>query len=90
MLDGGGGRARGSAAEPAGEETQTMPGGTRRGAGPCPGTRGVEAAAIDGVPAIVDELAAKAEPGDVVLVMSNGEFGGLWTKLLDRLAASRA
>ncbi len=53
-------------------------------------TRGVEAAAIDGVPAIVDELAAKAEPGDVVLVMSNGEFGGLWTKLLDRLASSRA
>ena len=53
-------------------------------------SRGVEAAAIDGVPAIVDELAANAEPGDVVLVMSNGEFGGLWTKLLDRLAASRA
>jgi UDP-N-acetylmuramate: L-alanyl-gamma-D-glutamyl-meso-diaminopimelate ligase len=48
--------------------------------------RGVEAAAIDGVPAIVDQLAANAEPGDVVLVMSNGEFGGLWTKLLDRLA----
>jgi len=50
-------------------------------------TRGVEAAAIDGVPAIIDQLAANAEPGDVVLVMSNGEFGGLWTKLLDRLAA---
>ena len=49
-------------------------------------TRGVEAAAIDGVPAIIDQLAANAEPGDVVLVMSNGEFGGLWTKLLDRLA----
>jgi UDP-N-acetylmuramate: L-alanyl-gamma-D-glutamyl-meso-diaminopimelate ligase len=50
-------------------------------------TRGVEAAAIDGVPAIIDQLAANAEPGDVVLVMSNGDFGGLWTKLLDRLAS---
>ena len=47
--------------------------------------RGVAAAAIDGVPAIVEHLAADAQPGDVVLVMSNGEFGGLWTKLLARL-----
>ncbi len=52
--------------------------------------RGVEAAAIDGVPAIVDHLSERAQPGDVVLVMSNGEFGGLWTKLLARLAKRRA
>jgi len=52
--------------------------------------RAVEAAAIDGVPAIVDHVATHARSGDVVLVMSNGDFGGLWTKLLERLAASRA
>ena len=52
--------------------------------------RGVAAAAIDGVPAIVDHLVANALPGDVVLVMSNGDFGGLWTQLLERLAAPRA
>ena len=48
--------------------------------------RGVDAAAIDGVPAIVEHLAAGSQSGDVVLVMSNGAFGGLWTKLLERLA----
>lgn len=52
-------------------------------------TRGVEAAAIDGVPAIVEHLAANAQSGDVVLVMSNGEFGGLWTKLLAKLGDAK-
>jgi len=47
--------------------------------------RGVEAAAIEGVDAIVGHLAATAREGDVVLVMSNGDFGGLWGKLLARL-----
>jgi UDP-N-acetylmuramate: L-alanyl-gamma-D-glutamyl-meso-diaminopimelate ligase len=47
--------------------------------------RGVDAAALEGVDAIVDHLAAGAAPGDVVLVMSNGDFGGLWGKLLARL-----
>jgi UDP-N-acetylmuramate: L-alanyl-gamma-D-glutamyl-meso-diaminopimelate ligase len=51
--------------------------------------RGVEAAAIDGVPAIVEHLAASAQGGDVVLVMSNGEFGGLWTKLLAKLSDAK-
>jgi UDP-N-acetylmuramate: L-alanyl-gamma-D-glutamyl-meso-diaminopimelate ligase len=49
--------------------------------------RGVDAAALEGVDAIVDHLAAGAAPGDVVLVMSNGDFGGLWGKLLAKLAA---
>jgi UDP-N-acetylmuramate: L-alanyl-gamma-D-glutamyl-meso-diaminopimelate ligase len=52
--------------------------------------RGIEGAAIDSVPAIVEHLVTNARPDDVVLVMSNGDFGGLWTKLLERLAASRA
>ena len=47
--------------------------------------RGVEAQAIDGVDAIVETLHRTCEPGDVVLVMSNGSFGNVWEKLLDRL-----
>jgi UDP-N-acetylmuramate: L-alanyl-gamma-D-glutamyl-meso-diaminopimelate ligase len=49
--------------------------------------RGRDAAALEGVPAIVDHLAAASAPGDVVLVMSNGDFGGLWGKLLERLGS---
>jgi UDP-N-acetylmuramate: L-alanyl-gamma-D-glutamyl-meso-diaminopimelate ligase len=33
------------------------------------------------VPAIV----SAARPGDVVVAMSNGAFGGIWGKLLDTL-----
>jgi len=47
--------------------------------------RGRDAVAIDGVTAIVDHLVATSQPGDVVLVMSNGDFGGLWGRLLSRL-----
>jgi UDP-N-acetylmuramate: L-alanyl-gamma-D-glutamyl-meso-diaminopimelate ligase len=47
--------------------------------------RGGDAEAIDGVDAIVARLAETSHPGDVVLVMSNGDFGGLWGKLLERL-----
>ena len=47
--------------------------------------RGVEADSVDGVPAIVERLAAEAQPGDVVLIMSNGAFGGIWEKLLAAL-----
>jgi UDP-N-acetylmuramate: L-alanyl-gamma-D-glutamyl-meso-diaminopimelate ligase len=49
--------------------------------------RGVEAVAIDGVDAIVDELAGTLVPGDVVLGMSNGGFGGFYDKLLAKLRA---
>jgi UDP-N-acetylmuramate: L-alanyl-gamma-D-glutamyl-meso-diaminopimelate ligase len=48
---------------------------------------GVDAEAIEGVDAIVERLAATCRDGDVVLVMSNGDFGGLWGKLLERLQA---
>jgi UDP-N-acetylmuramate: L-alanyl-gamma-D-glutamyl-meso-diaminopimelate ligase len=47
--------------------------------------RGVDAVAIDGVDAIVRHLAATCREGDVVLAMSNGDFGGLWEKLLEAL-----
>jgi UDP-N-acetylmuramate: L-alanyl-gamma-D-glutamyl-meso-diaminopimelate ligase len=47
--------------------------------------RGVEAEALDGADTIAERLAAGARPGDVVLVMSNGDFGGLCGKLLAKL-----
>jgi UDP-N-acetylmuramate: L-alanyl-gamma-D-glutamyl-meso-diaminopimelate ligase len=47
--------------------------------------RGLPANAIDGVEAIVLQLATECEPGDVVLVMSNGAFDDIWQRLLDAL-----
>jgi UDP-N-acetylmuramate: L-alanyl-gamma-D-glutamyl-meso-diaminopimelate ligase len=47
--------------------------------------RGRAAWAIDGVDGIVEHVAESCDPGDVVLVMSNGDFGGIWEKLLARL-----
>jgi UDP-N-acetylmuramate: L-alanyl-gamma-D-glutamyl-meso-diaminopimelate ligase len=40
---------------------------------------------LPGVPEIVDLVAAEAKPGDVIAVLSNGGFGGIHQKLLDRL-----
>jgi UDP-N-acetylmuramate: L-alanyl-gamma-D-glutamyl-meso-diaminopimelate ligase len=48
-------------------------------------SRGVPAEAIDGVPAIVDRLVSGAKPDDVILVMSNGSFGGLIDRLVTAL-----
>ena len=45
------------------------------------------AACHEDLEALVDELAARLEPGDHVLVMSNGGFGGIHEKLLARLRA---
>ena len=39
--------------------------------------RGVPSRLVDGVSAIRDYLVGSARPGDVVVVMSNGAFGGL-------------
>jgi UDP-N-acetylmuramate: L-alanyl-gamma-D-glutamyl-meso-diaminopimelate ligase len=47
--------------------------------------RGLDAVALESVEAIVDHLSRGCEPGDVVLVMSNGDFGGIWEKLLAAL-----
>jgi UDP-N-acetylmuramate: L-alanyl-gamma-D-glutamyl-meso-diaminopimelate ligase len=47
--------------------------------------RGRDARALDGVDAIVDYLAESCRPGDVVVTLSNGGFGGIWDKLLARL-----
>lgn len=49
--------------------------------------QGGEAVAIDGVDAIVDHLVGLHVPGDVIVTLSNGAFGAIWEKLLDRLGA---
>lgn len=49
--------------------------------------RGVEAEALAGADGIAEHLARTARPGDVVVLMSNGAFGNVWQKLLDRLRA---
>jgi UDP-N-acetylmuramate: L-alanyl-gamma-D-glutamyl-meso-diaminopimelate ligase len=51
---------------------------------------GERAAVFDSVDAIVARVAAQAVPGDQVLVMSNGGFGGIHQKLLDAITASMA
>ena len=49
-------------------------------------TSGTPAAAFATVPELVDEVAAESKPGDLVLVMSNGGFGGFIERLLERLS----
>ncbi len=46
---------------------------------------GERAAVLESVAAIVERIAAESAPGDQVLVMSNGGFGGIHQKLLDAL-----
>jgi UDP-N-acetylmuramate: L-alanyl-gamma-D-glutamyl-meso-diaminopimelate ligase len=49
--------------------------------------RGIPAIARDEVDEIVEYVAGAARVGDVLLVMSNGDFEGIWEKLLAALAA---
>jgi UDP-N-acetylmuramate: L-alanyl-gamma-D-glutamyl-meso-diaminopimelate ligase len=39
---------------------------------------------------LIEDIASAARPGDRVLVMSNGGFGGIHQRLLDRLARQTA
>ena len=48
--------------------------------------KGVDASLCVDVDDIVGRIKSKAKPGDVVLVMSNGGFGGIYEKLLKELA----
>jgi UDP-N-acetylmuramate: L-alanyl-gamma-D-glutamyl-meso-diaminopimelate ligase len=50
--------------------------------------RGVPAVALPDVDAIVAHVATHAQSGDVLVVMSNGDFGGVWEKLLAALGSS--
>lgn len=47
---------------------------------------GSKATVQDDLDALIESIAAAARPGDHVLVMSNGGFGGIHEKLLKRLA----
>lgn len=47
--------------------------------------KGVDASLCESVDDIVAKLKEKARPGDVILVMSNGGFGGIYEKLLKTL-----
>ena len=49
---------------------------------------GTKAACYDDMTALVEAIVAAARPGDHVLVMSNGGFGGLHAKLLRALAGA--
>jgi UDP-N-acetylmuramate: L-alanyl-gamma-D-glutamyl-meso-diaminopimelate ligase len=51
---------------------------------------GSAAKVADSVPSLVSLVMAAARPGDHVLVMSNGGFGGIHGKLLEALAAPAA
>jgi UDP-N-acetylmuramate: L-alanyl-gamma-D-glutamyl-meso-diaminopimelate ligase len=46
---------------------------------------GKQAAYLSDVDAIVAHIAQNAQGGEVVCVFSNGGFGGIHTKLLERL-----
>jgi len=48
---------------------------------------GGKALCCDRLDRLVAAIAAEAKPGDQVLVMSNGSFGGIHQQLLDRLSA---
>jgi UDP-N-acetylmuramate: L-alanyl-gamma-D-glutamyl-meso-diaminopimelate ligase len=48
--------------------------------------RGKAAQALPSVEAIVDYLALNVAPGSVIALLSNGAFGGIHAKLLERLA----
>jgi len=50
-------------------------------------TLGTKAVAFDDIAALVRAIAQAARPGDQVLVMSNGGFGGIHQKILDALVA---
>jgi UDP-N-acetylmuramate: L-alanyl-gamma-D-glutamyl-meso-diaminopimelate ligase len=47
---------------------------------------GSQAVVADSIDKLVDRVVAAAQPGDHILCMSNGGFGGIHAKLLDALA----
>lgn len=49
--------------------------------------RGRNAEACDSADQIANRIASGAKPGDMVLIMSNGGFDGLTSKLLEKLRA---
>ena len=52
----------------------------------CVRIRNMSALAFDDLNTLVKAVAQEAKPGDHILVMSNGGFGGIHQKILERLA----
>jgi UDP-N-acetylmuramate: L-alanyl-gamma-D-glutamyl-meso-diaminopimelate ligase len=50
---------------------------------------GIKAGVSDNLDRLIEQIAAAARPGDHVLIMSNGGFGGIHGKLLERLKAKQ-
>ena len=50
---------------------------------------GKQAVVCDTIPELVERVVAAARPGDHILCMSNGGFGGVHAKLLEALGAAR-
>ena len=50
--------------------------------------RGVSARHVSGVDSIISLLSSEARDGDLVVIMSNGDFEGIHGRVLSRLAAS--
>jgi UDP-N-acetylmuramate: L-alanyl-gamma-D-glutamyl-meso-diaminopimelate ligase len=46
---------------------------------------GARVKVADNIDAVVAQVAAQVQPGDHILCMSNGGFGGIHQKLLDAL-----
>jgi UDP-N-acetylmuramate: L-alanyl-gamma-D-glutamyl-meso-diaminopimelate ligase len=46
-------------------------------------SKGVDAKVLGNADAIVSDLKSRAKRGDVILVMSNGGFDGIYQKLLN-------
>ena len=46
---------------------------------------GARAQVADNIDTLVQQVCAAAQPGDHILCMSNGGFGGIHAKLLDAL-----
>jgi UDP-N-acetylmuramate: L-alanyl-gamma-D-glutamyl-meso-diaminopimelate ligase len=53
------------------------------------GTRGVDAVHLAGVDEIVDHVVRGRTGNDVALIMTNGDFGGIWERLLARLRQAK-
>jgi UDP-N-acetylmuramate: L-alanyl-gamma-D-glutamyl-meso-diaminopimelate ligase len=51
--------------------------------------RKIDARASDSIDAIVTDLAARAAPGDTIVLLSNGAFGGIVDKLLTLLSVDK-
>ncbi|MFN2644402.1 MAG: UDP-N-acetylmuramate:L-alanyl-gamma-D-glutamyl-meso-diaminopimelate ligase [Burkholderiales bacterium] len=51
---------------------------------------GARARCLEDLEALVDAVVAEAKPGDHVLIMSNGGFGGIQAKLIERMQSAAA